>query len=105
MDCLGIHSFHEALGVAFDHLGSVVNDSDLIQIDAAKVLAKEDPLDVTLSSLAQVKAPMVEEIDVNHALIERRQARVNSSSGIGDPGYIASYRDGHRTQVLDVDAG
>ena len=61
----------------------VFDSADVVEVDAAEVLAEVQVLDLALGVLADVLALLVEEFDINHARVEGREAHMDAARRVG----------------------
>src|SRR5581483_1659135 len=59
-----------------------LNGTDIVQVDAAEILAEVQILDLTFGGFVDIQAVLIKELDINHALIERRKAHMHTTNGI-----------------------
>ncbi len=78
--------------------------ADVVQVNATEVFAEEGILDAPLGGLIQIHTLGVEELDLDDAVVEGRDAHVDAASRAGMPGDVAGHRDRHGLDIEHVGA-
>src|SRR5258708_32488995 len=101
-----IEHLHESADVTVDHIGIFkdFNRSQIIQVHATEILAGVQILKLELGCIIDIKAILVEELDIDHALIMRREAHMYPSNGIGFANEKARHWYRHLIDIMHVDA-
>src|SRR5579884_991178 len=106
-DNVMINYFVEALKVAIKHVrvAEHINSTNVIEVDASIIFAEEEILDFPLSGLINIKTVLIENSDINNALIKGRDTDMNAAHCIGITNKVAGHRYRNLIDIKYVDTG
>lgn len=103
-DCVGTQRAKKHIGVDLIDMLHFVDAPDFVEIDPPVIFAEEDPFDLAFGGGVDIEAVGIEELDVHHATVERRQSNVGAAGRIDGAGDHARDRQWHIVKFGHVHA-
>src|SRR5579862_1559579 len=101
---LPVDDLIEALHITTTHIRitEYSNHTNIVQVHTAEILAEEKILNLTLSRLIDIQTILIEDFDIHHALIIRRNPHMYATDGLRVADKVARHRDRYLIDVVNV---
>src|ERR1700730_11556111 len=81
-----------------------VDCADLVYIDTAKILAKEEILNFALYRLIDIETVLIKYLDIDHALIVGRYPHMDTTDSVGLAYIVTLHRKRNLVDIMHINA-